>query len=82
MGKVILEFDSVEESQEARTALDGWKWKIAMWDLDQLLRKTTKYGAGLSNPSQEATSEEIDFAEKIREELRGILNEHNLNLID
>ena len=82
MGKVILEFDSVEESQEARTALDGWKWKLAMWDLDQLLRKTTKYGASLSNPSQEATSEEIDFAEKIREELRGILNEHNLNLVD
>ena len=82
MGKVILEFDSVEESQEARTALDGWKSKIAMWDLDQLLRKTTKYGASLSNPSQEATSEEIDFAEKIREELRGILNEHNLNLVD
>jgi hypothetical protein len=36
----------------------------------------------LSNPSQEATSEEIDFAEKIREELRDILNTHNLNLVD
>ena len=82
MGKIILEFDSVEESQEEATALDGWKWKMAMWDLDQLLRKTTKYGASLSNHGQEATSEEIDFAEKIREELRGILNEHNLNLID
>ena len=82
MGKVILEFDSVEEAQDARTALDGWKWKMAMWDLDQLLRSTTKYAASLSNPGQEATSEEIDFADKIREELRGILNTHNLNLID
>ena len=82
MGKIILEFDSVEESQEAATALDGWKWKMAMWDLDQKLRTVTKYAVSLSNPSQEATSEEIDFAEKIREELRGILNEHNLNLID
>ena len=82
MGKVILEFDSVEESQEAATALDGWKWKMAMWDLDQKLRTVTKYAVSLSNPSQEATSEEIDFAEKIREELRDILNTHSLNLED
>jgi hypothetical protein len=82
MGKIILEFDSLEESDEARTALDGWKWKMAMWDLDQKLRSTTKYAVSLSNQGQEATSEEIDFAEKIREELRRILNEHNLNLED
>ncbi len=82
MGKIILEFDSVEESQEAATALDGWKWKMAMWDLDQKLRSTTKYAVSLSNQGQEATSEEIDFAEKIREELRDILNTHNLNLVD
>jgi hypothetical protein len=82
MGKIILEFDSVEESQEAATALDGWKWKMAMWDLDQKLRTITKYAVSLSNTSQEATSEEIDFAEKIREELRDILNTHNLNLVD
>jgi len=82
MGEIILKFDSVEEAQDARTALDGWKWKIAMWDLDQKLRSTTKHAASLSNPGQEATSEEIDFAEKIREELRDILNTHNLNLED
>ncbi len=82
MGKIILEFDSLEESDEARTALDGWKWKMAMWDLDQKLRSTTKYAVSLSNQGQEATSEEIDFVDKIREELRGILNEHNLNLED
>ena len=82
MGKIILEFDSIEESQEEATALDGWKWKMAMWDLDQKLRTVTKYAVSLSNPSQEATSEEIDFAEKIREELRDILNTHSLNLID
>ena len=82
MGEIILKFDSVEEAQDARTALDGWKWKIAMWDLDQKLRTVTKYAVSLSNQGQEATSEEIDFAEKIREELRDILNTHNLNLED
>ena len=82
MGKIIIEFDSLEESDDARTALDGWKWKMAMWDLYQKLRTVTKYEVSLSNHGQEATSEEIDFAEKIREELRGILNTHNLNLED
>jgi hypothetical protein len=82
MGKVILEFDSVEESQDARVALDAMKWKMAMWDLDQKLRTVTKYAVSLSDNGQEATSEEIDFAEKIREELRDILNTHNLNLVD
>jgi hypothetical protein len=28
MGKIILEFDSNEESQEARVALDGYKWNL------------------------------------------------------
>lgn len=82
MGKIILEFDSVEESHDARVALDSMKWKMAMWDLDQRLRTVTKYAVSLSNTSQEATSEEIDFAEKIREELRDILNTYNLNLED
>jgi hypothetical protein len=44
MGKIILEFDSQEEANDARTALDGHKWQHAMWELDQKLRQTTKYG--------------------------------------
>ena len=80
MGKVILEFDSVEESQDARVALDAMKWKMSMWDLDQSLRSVTKHGVKLDNASQEATSEEIDFADKIREEIRQILNSYALNL--
>jgi len=44
MGKIILEFNSEEEGNDARLALDGYKWKIAMWDLDQELRKIVKYG--------------------------------------
>jgi hypothetical protein len=45
MGKIILEFDSIEEKDDARMALDGVKWKVAMWELDQLLRSVTKYGS-------------------------------------
>ena len=75
--KMILEYDCEEESDDARTALDGYKWKMAMWDLDQLLRSAAKHG---SFERREATSEEMDMAYKIRDAIREILNEHNLNL--
>ena len=76
MGKVILEFDSAEEQDEINSALEGYKWKLAMWDLDQHLRSVVKYESG--NP----TEEQMDFAEKLREEIRDILNDYSLNLKD
>ncbi len=79
MGKIILEFDSVEEQSDVRIALDGYKWKNAMWELDQLLRSTTKYAVF---EKREATEAERDMADKIRESIREILDEHNLNLED
>ena len=75
--KITLEFDSLEEQDDARVALDGYKWKMAMWELDQLLRSATKYG---SFERREATSEEQDMAQKLRDAIREILNEYNLNL--
>ena len=74
--KVIIEYE-FEEQDDARVALDGYKWKLAMWDLDQLLRSVAKHG---SFERREATSEEQDMADKIRDAIRDILNEHNLNL--
>lgn len=81
MGKIILEFDSFEEAEDARTALDGNKWKLAMYDLDQQLRKTTKYGESVLNHSR-ATDLEIEIAEKYREQLREIVHGYGLNLND
>lgn len=73
MGKIILEFDSAEEQEDARTALDGYKWKIAMWDLDQHLRGQLKYNAcNLKDAYEEL--------ETLREKLRDILNDYNLKL--
>ena len=62
MGKIILEFDSIEESNEARVALDAMKWKIAMWDLDQQLRSTTKYEASILSTSDKADDKEMEIA--------------------
>jgi len=77
MGKIILEFDSEEERDEARTALDAYKWKGAVWDLDQKLREITKYGYV---DKKEATDQERDLADRLRKELREILEDYNLNL--
>jgi hypothetical protein len=74
--KVIIEYE-FEEQDDARVALDGYKWKLAMWDLDQSLRSTTKHGF-FNN--REATGVEQDMAEKLRDAIREILNEYNLNL--
>ena len=75
--KITLEFDSIEEQDDARVALDGYKWKMAMWDLDQTLRGTTKHG--IFN-NREATGAEQEMAERLRDGIREILSEYNLNL--
>jgi hypothetical protein len=81
MGEVILKFDSVEEQDDIRTALDGYKWKLAMWDLDQELRKTTKYSQSiLTRNGTEASEIEHEVAEKYRELIRDTLHGYGLIL--
>lgn len=82
MAKVILEFDPIEDKTEMESAINGSKWKAAMWDLDQELRKTTKHGHSVVNENEEATDIEYTIAEKYREMLRDILSEMGLSLND
>ena len=80
--KITLEFDGIEEQDDARTALDGYKWKLAVWDLDQKLRETTKYDTSAIKHNEKACEVEYAVAEKYREIIREILESYNLNLID
>ena len=73
MAKIILEFDSVEEKDDARDALDGYKWKLSMWDLDQELRNKVKYDETL--PANVAEAFEL-----LRDKIRDILNDYNLKM--
>ena len=79
MAKITIEFDSIEEAQ---TAFEGHKWKLAMWDLDQLLRSTEKYDKSLVKPhgSEIATEIEYQVAERLRSEIREILSGYGLIL--
>jgi hypothetical protein len=80
MAKIILEFDGVEEDQDAKTALDGIKWKSSMWDLDQKLRNTTKRGISILASNKEASDIELEVAEKYREVIREILESYSLHI--
>jgi hypothetical protein len=83
MGKVIIEFDSLEEKTEINDAINGWKWKMSMNELDQILRKTTKYGVSVVNKNNEEASDlEYEIAERYREILREVLSDNNLFLED
>jgi hypothetical protein len=78
--KVTIEYDGNEEQEEIQLALDGYKWKNAMWELDQELRKVTKYSSSLLPHVTLASEQEIVVAEAVRKYLRHILTEYNLNL--
>jgi 23S rRNA G2445 N2-methylase RlmL len=81
MSKVILEFDAVEDQDDIQSALNGYKWKMAMWDLDQEFRKTTKYGEShIKHDGTGACSVEDAVAERYREMIREILSGYGLIL--
>jgi hypothetical protein len=77
MGKIIIEFDSETEQEEIKNAIDGYKWKLAVWDIDQKLRSIHKYG---QYNSRAATSEEQNFAYEFRDAIREILDDYNLKI--
>jgi hypothetical protein len=72
MAEIILKFKE-DEFEDARTALDGWKWKMAMWDLDQWLRGEIKYNEKISGETDAAY-------QAVRDKIREILNDDNLNI--
>ena len=70
--KITLEFKD-EDAEEALTALDGYKWKLALWELDQYLRSQVKYNTDLTEQAYEAL-------ENCRYKISIILENYNLKL--
>jgi hypothetical protein len=70
--KITIEF---EDTDDARDALDGYKWKLAVWDIDQELRKSIKYDEKLH-------PEVADAFEKLRDEIREILSSYKIQMDD
>lgn len=70
--KVTIEY---EDKDDAMDALNGTKWKVAIFELDQELRGIVKHGY-IGN--REATECEIEVYDKCRKMLREQLNDYNL----
>ena len=74
MPKVILEFDSFEDSEELKVALDGGKWKNVVWELSQYLRNNIKH------TPDSMTDEALAELEKVSSELYEIIHDNQLYL--
>jgi hypothetical protein len=73
MAKVILEFDPIEDREEMESAINGSKWKMLVWDLDQHLRSELKYNDTITGDIYEAL-------EKLRDHLHELKSESGLTL--
>lgn len=73
MTKVTLEYDFNEEREEMESCINGWKWKMVVWDLDQHLRSELKY-------NDKVVGDVLLAVEKIREKLHELKDEHGLIL--
>jgi hypothetical protein len=73
MAKVILEFDPFEDREEMESAINGSKWKMLVWDLDQHLRTELKYNDTI-------TGDVYDALERIRKHLHELKNDSGLTL--
>jgi hypothetical protein len=73
MGKIILKFDSNEEADDSRDALDGYKWKLVVWDIDQQLRASIKYDEKINPEVREAF-------ENLRDDIRSILSGYKIQM--
>jgi hypothetical protein len=69
MAKVTLEFDSIEESEDLKCALYGWKYAFVIDELDQYYRGIYKYSE---------IGSEIQMAELVREKIREIMHDNGL----
>jgi hypothetical protein len=64
--KVVIEFDNTEE---AREALDASKYRMALWDIEQELRKRYKHTDD---------GHELRIAEELRTFFYETLNNYNI----
>jgi len=73
MAKVTLEFDPFEDREDMESAINGWKWKMLVWDLDQHLRSELKYNDAI-------TGQAYDELQKLRDKLHELKTESGLTL--
>jgi hypothetical protein len=70
MTSATLTFD---DENDLLIAINGYKFKLALWQVDQFLRSEMKYNDKL-------TSEQYEYAEIVRDKLHEFINDFNVTL--
>lgn len=91
MSKGILEFNLPEEQEEFEQAQNGWKFKVALQEIDnELLRSLVKYNAPKGIETLELYAKLTDaekeivrqFVVALRSDFYAIINERGTNLYE
>ena len=70
--EAILKFNLPDDQAEFNSAVNGSKWQVAMWELDNYLRTNTKYAPDSYH------EEKIKALYETRDELCRIISSYNL----
>lgn len=71
MAKMTIEFDTVEDQHEMEMCLNGSKWCLVAWELDQYFRSRIKYENDISEDAYNAV-------EEARGKLRELMQENGV----
>jgi hypothetical protein len=69
--KAILEFNLPEDELDLSNAINGNKFKLILWDMDQHLRNMVKYSEN---------EEEVRVAEELRDKLQEYFSQYNISI--
>ena len=73
MAQGQLIFDLNEDRADFELAVNAHKWYAVAWDLDQELRRRTKYA------SDDDSSEVVEALYKLRDDFREIMNNNGVS---
>jgi hypothetical protein len=76
MSKAILEFNLPEDQPEFNNAIKGGDWKHVCWEMDQYLRRNTKYA------SDDTNEEALQALKNAREFLNNLMVDNNVDLYE
>ena len=72
--KAVLEFEFPKDDTEFYWATNGARMNLVLWKMDQWLRSKTKHA------SDDMSDDTYKAFEVCREQLRGLIDEYNLDL--
>jgi hypothetical protein len=73
--EAILKFNLPDDQEDFNIALDGGKWALSMWELNNWLRSQIKH------PPEGMSDDTYKAFEDARDQLYEILNENQLRLL-